>query len=52
MTKANHIATKFSFQRWEKKAFGRFVDNLPISSLALVSLYGRFGAGLFECWIQ
>ncbi|WP_439183541.1 hypothetical protein [Carboxylicivirga taeanensis] len=24
---------------------------LSVSSVALISLYGRFGMGLFECWI-
>ncbi len=25
--------------------------HFSFSSLALISLYGRFGMGLFECWI-
>ncbi|MBR8536959.1 hypothetical protein KDU71_15405 [Carboxylicivirga sediminis] len=30
---------------------GHFTLHFTISSIALISLYGRFGMGLFECWI-
>ena len=52
MIQANQITTMTSIKKWEEIAFARPVAHLHISSLALVSLYGRFGAGLFECWIQ
>jgi len=46
-TKRTYTPIAFQFTKTEELR----VLHFSFSSLALISLYGRFGMGLFECWI-